>query len=567
MEKRWTARPAPLLELREAPDHHDLPPPVSLLLARRGYSGKELDAFLRPDIRDLTSWRDLGGAEAAASRIASAVRSSEKIVIHGDFDADGMTATTIAYLALERLGADADFFIPDRLDDGYGLGDSSVSACREAGAGLLVTVDCGISDVEHVRALGELGVDTVITDHHLPGEELPAAFAIVDPALDGCDAGFPMAGAGVAWMMMRGVFELMGADEEPLEDLLQLAAVGTVADVVDLVGDNRLIAAEGIRRMRQRPLPGLGALAESSSTDIREVTSSDLAFRLGPRLNACGRVGRAGDALDLLLAPTVEEASKPAALIEEHNRLRKKLDRELEDTVLGCIGAEGPGRCIVMAGGGWHRGVVGIVASRLASRFGVPSVIIAVEDGVGFGSARSVPGVPIHSIISTVQSRTGIMHSLGGHPMAAGFRLPSGSIGTLKEGIRSILAEDRWSAHLGPVQYIDGRLGEGDFNAGTVRALRLLEPFGEGNREPVWISRGACAVSWKKVGREGSHLSCVFRTDSGTFRAIGFNMASCAKLLSNRVDLAFRLSLDTWRGDGSVQLVLEDIRAHGRSAR
>ncbi|MBN2585728.1 MAG: single-stranded-DNA-specific exonuclease RecJ [Candidatus Fermentibacteraceae bacterium] len=551
-----------MMELKQVPDLHGLPSSLALLLARRGYEGESLERYLDPDMACLSDWRRIGGMEEVAGRIASAVRGSEMILVHGDYDADGITATAVVYLALKSLGARVDYFIPDRFDDGYGLGESSIQACLDAGAELMVTVDCGISDSEHVRVLAGMGVDTVITDHHQPGEEVPPAVAVVDPAMDDGAHYADLAGVGVAWMAMKGVFDLLGGDPEYLHTLLQLVAVGTVADVVELTGDNRILVSEGMAVLRREPFPGIEAVSRSASIDIRRATSTDLAYYIGPRLNACGRIGHAHEAVRLLLASEEDDVNGLAAKVDANNRLRRKLDGELEEQVLRRTGDPEGRRCIVMADGDWHRGVIGIVASRLVARFGVPALLIALEDGMGFGSARSVPGIPIHSILSDIQFRLGIMESLGGHPMAAGFRVIPDNVPWLREELCKVMTEDRWDRYLGSVVYIDGRLEEEDYSAGMARALDLMEPFGQGNRMPVWIARGAYPVTWKPVGRDGKHLSCSFRLGSGTVRAIGFNMADRQSMFSGRVDLAFTLSLDTWRNDGSVQLVLKDIRKH-----
>ncbi len=559
------ARPAPDLDLKEADNPCDLPESISLLLARRGFCEEELNRFLNPDMDYLSHWNDMGGVRGAAQRIVSAVQNSERILVHGDFDADGITATAIVYMGLQSLGAHVDYFIPDRFEDGYGLGESSIEACSAVNADLLITVDCGITAAEYVRILKGLNIDTVITDHHQPGDTLPDAEAIVNPVLDEEAPHSKLAGAGVAWMVIRAVYDLLGTDTEYLYGLLQFTAIGTVTDVVDLTGDNRILVSEGLKRLRESPLPGVTALAGSASVNIREISSTDLAFYLGPRLNACGRIGHAADAVKLLLAGSSEEAEELIKTVEEHNRIRRELDREIEKHVIQLVEKLDNPRCIVMADEGWHRGVIGIVASRLVSKYGVPSIMISIDNDYGYGSARSVPGIPIFSILSGIQSEHRIMESLGGHPMAAGFRIPGDKIPILREELNSILYRDEWNAHLGSVLYIDGKLEEQDYNAETVRALEMLEPFGEGNRKPVWIARGAYPVQWRAVGKNADHLSCNFRIGSGIYKAIGFNMVNRQSMFNGKVDLAFNLALDTYRRDGSIQLVLKDIRKHRKA--
>lgn len=563
MRKRWAARPVPCLNLKSTSELHGLPESLALMLARRGYSGKILEDFLNPDIHALSSWKNLGGIMEAAERIVRAVANSEKILVHGDFDADGITATVVVYRALHELGADISYYVPDRFIEGYGIGSSAVQFCAENGIDLLITVDCGITANEHINALNGINTDTVITDHHQAGDQLPFAKAIVNPALDGDVRHSALAGVGVAWMVMNGVYELMNADVSSLQELLQLVAIGTVTDVVNLIDDNRILVSEGLKVLRRKPLPGISALAKSASVDLKSSNSSHLAYYIGPRLNACGRVGHAKQAVALLLATDKSEAEELLAPVEENNRIRKQYERDVEKQVKGLTSELQDPRCIVLAGEGWHRGVVGIVASRLVSRFGVPVILISLEGDNGYGSARSIPGISIHSLLGRIQDKHMIMNSFGGHPMAAGLTIPGDNVQFLKEHMETLLSEQKWDEYLGSVLYLDGSLEEKDYSIETVRAMERLEPFGSGNSMPVWLARGAYAVQWRAVGKNRNHLSCDFKIGSSIFRSIGFNMVEKQSLFSVRVDLAFTLAIDTWRNDGSIQLMLKDIRRTG----
>lgn len=560
------ARPVPELNIEKACNPHDLPQSISLLLARRGLSGEKLDRFLYPDINSLSRWQDIGGVRRAAERIVSGIQNEENIMVHGDFDADGITATTIVYMGLRSLGANVDYFIPDRFEDGYGLGESSIEACKAAYTNLFITVDCGINAVEYVDILKSMNVDTIITDHHQPGSILPDAEAVVDPVLDGDTPYSKLAGVGVAWMVLKAVYDLMTADTGYLHVLLQLVAIGTVTDVVELIDDNRILVSEGLKLLRTKPFPGISALAESVSVNIQQINSTDLAYYIGPGLNACGRIGHADDAVKLLLADSGKEVAELIKIVEEHSRIRRKLDRKIESHVIQLVEALDNPRCIVMANEGWHRGVIGIVASKLVSRYGVPSIIISIENDNGFGSARSVPGIPIYSILTEIQAEHGIMDSLGGHPMAAGFSIPRSNISILREELNRIISRKEWKACLGSVLYVDGKLEEQDYNAETLRALEIVEPFGEGNRKPVWLARGAYPVQWRAVGKGAKHLSCDFRIGADIYKAIGFNMVNSQSLFSGKVDLAFILALDKYRGNGRIQLILKGIRKHRKAA-
>lgn len=560
MRKRWAARPVPCLNLKSVSELHGLPESLALMLARRGYSGEILEDFLNPDINSLSSWKNLGGIMEAAERIVRAVANSEKILVHGDFDADGITATAVVYRALSELGAYICYYVPDRFIEGYGIGSSAVQFCSENGIDLLITVDCGITACEHINVLNSMNIDTVITDHHQAGDQLPYAKAIVNPSLEGDVRHSALAGVGVAWMVMNGVYELMNADTSSLYKLLQLVAIGTVTDVVDLIDDNRILVSEGLKVMRREPLPGVSALARSASVDLKNSDSSHLAFYIGPRLNACGRVGHAKQAVALLLAVNEPEAEELIVAVEENNRIRKQFERNVEKQVKGLTAELQDSRCIVLAGEGWHRGVVGIVASRLVSRFGVPVILISLEGDQGYGSARSVPGISIHSLLGRIQDEHKILNSFGGHPMAAGLTISRDDVQLLKEHMETLLSEKKWDEYLGSVLYLDGSLEEKDYTIETVDALSKLEPFGSGNSMPVWLARGAYAIQWKAVGENRNHLSCNLKIGSNTFRAIGFNMVEKQSLFSSRIDLAFTLSIDTWRNDGSIQLILKDIR-------
>jgi len=560
-QRRWLPRPAAAPEALPGEPGSGLPPPVDEVLARRGLTGAPLMEFLSPDRALLTDITALPGAAEAASVIVAAIARGSRIVIHGDFDADGITASALLKIGLERFGADAAFHIPDRFEDGYGLSASGVEACAAMGAGLVITVDCGMTALHETAELMEMGITVVITDHHQPSGELPDAAALVSPVLAPENSPHSdLSGAGVAWMVLSEIGRLLERKPEEVEDLLQLAAVGTVCDVVNLTGSNRIIVREGLRLLRSRPLPGLSALASSASVELSGTNSSDLAFFLGPRLNACGRVGHASEAVNLLLAADIESAGELVLPVVRNDRKRRKFDSAVREAAMAMAGRLDSPRCLILDGEGWHKGVVGITASRLADRFGVPSVLLSVENGVAQGSARSVPGISIHALLEQIQEESGILDRFGGHPMAAGLSLDSSLVPELRSRLEALLIGPEWDGLLGPVLYVDGRLEGCWMTLETVRALERLEPFGEGNREPIWIARGVRALNWRAVGKRKDHLSCLLRIGERDIRAIGFGLAGRQSLFGGPLDIAFTLAEDRWRGDGSVQLQLKDVR-------
>ncbi len=530
--------------------------PVASVLARRGFNASEARAFMDSCWNNLSPWRSLPGTEEAATALAAAIRAGEGILVHGDFDADGITAVATSVRVLRALGARVDWHIPCRFNEGYGIGETGVRKAIDEGFGLFMTVDCGISAVDPVLLLAEAGVKTVITDHHLPGSSVPAACATVDPELSD-DVGAPwrrLSGAGVALAVLRGVAELLGSPGIPeLEP--DLCAIGTACDVVDLVGDNRLILRRGMEVLRSLPSPGILALLRKAGLSSDRIRTRDLSFVIGPRLNSAGRVSHADLAVKLLLTVDTVEAQILADELEGCNDRRRELDSGVFTEARKMAG-EGP--CVVLGSDSWHPGVLGIAASRLVDELSVPVVLVSFKGAEGRGSARSVDGVPIHGLLQEALQE-GLLLRCGGHSVAAG-------LSVLREkfdAFRSFMMERTGAAGEGeamkPLLYIDGRLLGTECTMQTMRGIRLLEPFGPGNPEPVWIARNAFLVTRDLVGR-GKHLKMTFQIDGVTGNAIGFNMAKRSAEFDRPVDLAFLLREDSFRGSDSVQMELLDVR-------
>ena len=557
---RWKPRPVPNLSLRELPPDYDtgLPRPVAMLLARRGLSATDTDRHLEARLSSLSGAEVLPQASRALSRIRTACRSGERVLVHGDYDVDGITSTVIMLLALRALGAEAVYHIPHRIHEGYGLGDGGVESAMDAGAGLVVTVDCGTNDVESASKLASAGIDLVVTDHHRPEEETAEAVAVVNPALEDCAVERPwsgLAGAGVAYLLASALLE-GGEHERLLGRLLGLAALGTVCDMVPLRGDSRILARRGLESLNRDSLPGVRALAASGGCSTSELAERDLSFVIGPRLNSCGRLGQADDAVDLLLEEDPGTAASRASEIELLNRRRRRMGAEIWAQVRRMRPRSDRRRSLVLGDDGWHRGVVGIACSRAARSWGMPSVLVAFDGDIGYGSARSVPGVSIHDLLGRTSD---LLEGFGGHHMAAGLRIRRENLEPLAERLEDLLEEAPDDA-FGPVVYVDGRLREGEVSMETFRALEELRPFGEGNAEPVWIARRVVLESPRLVGSNRSHLSCTVALGRERHRAIGFGMADAIGLAGAAVDVAFRLREDDYRGGGVVQLVLEGVR-------
>jgi single-stranded-DNA-specific exonuclease len=510
-------------------------------------------------MRELSDWSALPNASRAVSAIGRVAEDGGTIMVHGDFDADGMTASAIMVRTLREMGAEAFYYVPSRMIEGYGLGPEGVKAARERRAELVLTVDCGTNDGPAIRELESSGMQVVVTDHHEVEDRAELRACVVNPKLAraGGEPWSELSGAGVALQIARGLLG-SGCRRGLIADLAQLAAVGTICDVVPLVDDNRIMVREGLRSMAERPLTAIASLAEKAGVDTGSIKARDIAFGLGPRLNACGRLDRASLGVDLLLSDDQEQTRRLAGELDELNSRRRELDKGLLKEVMPrAAERSGQGRrSLVLSGDGWHRGVLGIVSGRLASRFGMVSVLLSTEDGICYGSARSVPGVPLHEVLARTEP---FLLRYGGHAAAAGLSLREENLPAFQLALEEQLRSYDQSG-FEPVVHLDGTLVESDLDMDLVEAMEVMRPFGPGNREPVWLVRKAEIVSYRPVGRDRSHLSCEVAVGSTRIRAIGFGLASKAPLLCSPVDLACRLMEDEYRGGGRLQLQLVDLR-------
>jgi single-stranded-DNA-specific exonuclease len=539
-----------------------VPAPVAAVLARRGFSPGAAAAFLSPEWNMLSPWSSIPGADRAAEVLAGAVRRGDSILIHGDFDADGITAAATAVRVLRRLGARADWHIPCRFSEGYGIGDTGTEKALSEGYGLFLTVDCGIGALEPVERLRRAGIAVVVTDHHLPGQALPDADAVVDPEVAG-DEEAPwrrLSGAGVALMVLRGAAGKLDRGDMPeLEP--DLCAIGTACDVVDLLGDNRILMNRGLSVLRTVPSTGVAALMKRAGLSRESVRARDLSYVIGPRLNSAGRVSHADLAVRLLLTEDHREAAGLADRLEECNSLRRELDADVFDDARSRAG-EGP--CVVLGSDSWHPGVLGIAASRLVEELAVPVILVSFRDGHGRGSARSPEGAPIHDILQNALEN-GLLTRCGGHSVAAGLSMERDKLEPFREFMERRTSPENGRESARPLLQIDGRLMGTECSAETVRGIAMMEPFGPGNPEPVWIARNVYALTRDVVGR-GRHLKMSLMVDGVARNAIGFHMVGRSSEFERPVDLAFVLREDTYRGGDAVQLHLLDVRPSAGTA-
>ena len=526
---------------------------------------EEVKRFIDPSLRHMQPPFEMRDMDVAVQRILSAIAQKEPVAIYGDYDVDGVTATAILYLFLREAGAEVIPYLPHRLREGYGLNRNAIEALAGQGVRLMVTVDCGISDHTEIVAANRLGMDVIVTDHHEPTSHRPPALAVIDPKQAECS--YPettLSGAGVALNLvvalraaMRDGFPANAGKNVNLKSYLDLVALGTVADVVPLTGQNRIWVKAGLALLSQSRRPGIQALKEVSGISNGPVTSWDIAFRLAPRLNAAGRMGTPSDAFDLLVTDSAEEALDLATRLEDQNRQRKEIEAGLLEDIDGQIETRAlpPGRSILVSGPNWHRGILGIAAARLKERFYLPSLVVGVENGMGYGSGRSIPGFNLYQALEACSEH---LLAFGGHAAAAGFRIDPGKMAGFSEAFEAYAASTLTDDHLTPLIEIDARTSLERITLMAVQQLELLAPFGSENPEPVLLSEGV-NVAYSHVIKQ-KHIAFSLKGNNGTyFRAIAFNMAEQLKQMPRRIDLVYSPYVERWRGNEEVQLRVLDV--------
>lgn len=540
-----------------------LPELLCRLLVARGFAASE-DArkYLRPRLEHLHDPRTLGDLDRAVQRIVRALTGGEMILVHGDYDVDGICSTTILTRTLRRLGGRVTPFIPQRLTDGYDLTMAGVRAAREADATLVITCDCGTSAATPVAELQRAGVDVIITDHHLPGGPLPEAFAVLNPRKPGCPSPDKDAcAAGVAYKVALAVTQAVGASPNPVLHMLDLVALATIADVAPLRGENRVLARYGLKLLNTTQNTGLRAMIRAAGLDRKAITAGRVGFILAPRLNAAGRIGSALRGVELLLSTDEEHANPIARELEELNVRRQEMDRRTLDEAREMVRALDLESTygIVLAAEGWHPGVIGIVASRIVEEFGRPTILIALEGDEGKGSGRSISPFDLHGGIAQCRD---LLRRFGGHRSAAGVTIARDRVGEFTARFNAVAKSVLTPADLVPELRADLEVELNDVDEHLETLLRHVEPCGVGNPSPVLVARGVRVVAAPRiVGKDGIR---VLLEQRGTrITALAWSMAHRAAELTPGavIDVAFRLERDEWTGESRLQARLADFRA------
>jgi single-stranded-DNA-specific exonuclease len=571
-KREWILRSPDPAAVRELSTRHGLVPAACKVLVNRGIvEPRDVERFLHGTLSDLPDPSLLKDVDKAARRLAAAGSRGEPLLIYADYDADGATGAACLYLFLKRIFPDLPVRIHqnDRRKDGYGLQSHVLAPAAREGFRLVVTVDCGISDVAAVREAAREGVEVIVTDHHLPGAAVPEAFAIVNPMQPGCAfPGKEMAGVGVAFLLVcalrKAVREIGGfalLAEPPLRPYLDLVALGTVADMAALRGGNRLLVREGLREIRKSPRTGIEALFEASGVPHASATETDLGFRVGPRLNAAGRVGDATRSSRILVSESRDDAVRLARELNGDNALRQREEERIVVAVEAALAAAGEiPPAIVLSDPAWNAGVLGIVASKVLERYGRPVVLLQEEGGAAKGSCRSVEGFHIVSALSRLSH---LLTRYGGHAQAAGLALSLEHLDAFREGLAGIADRHARETPFVRRRTIDAKLRVDEITPDLLSDLDRLRPFGVGNEEPVFLLPSVRIAAISRVGAGGRHLRFEVEEDGRRLSGVAFRREELPVDARGRSDLLFAVQENVYRGTRSLQLLLREARPAG----
>jgi single-stranded-DNA-specific exonuclease len=543
----------------------NIPEQISKLLVLRGIeSFEEAKRFFRPESEKLHDPFLMKDMEPAACRLSSAIRNSERIVIYGDYDVDGTTATSILYTFLKRFGLDVHYYIPHRFKEGYGINPDGIRFASEINADLIVSVDCGITAVKEAKYASEQGIDLIICDHHTVGDELPDAVAVLDPKRPDCSYPFDgLSGAGVGFKLVQGTVQKLGLSSELPHQFLDLVAISIASDIVPIVDENRILMRMGLNLINSEPRVGVRALLDKIRIPPGTVSTSSIVFSIGPRINAAGRMGDATAAVELMIAEDPDKAKHYAAELEEINIRRRTTDAATMEQAMEMLESDfnlDELSSMVLHHPDWHLGVIGIVASRLVDSYYRPTIMLSTVEGKIKGSARSIKGFNIYDALKECED---LLEQFGGHEFAAGLTMDAENLDEFRMRMNRI-ADNRLSENdFLPELQIDMDLNLEEVDMKFWKLLSQFEPFGPGNMRPIFVSRGVCIEGVPTIVGNGHLKMKVSQGDSGVMDAIGFNMHEYLPKLRhcehNRVDVAYVLEENHWNGKRTIQMRIKDI--------
>ena len=532
---------------------------LAIILSNRNINTEEdIKLFLHPTRADFHDPFLMTDMEKAVERIIEAINKKENITLYGDYDVDGITSITVLKSFFRDRGIEVKTYIPNRLDEGYGLNNNAIEQIKNQGCDLMITVDCGISAIKEIDYANSLGLETIITDHHEAGTELPKAFAVIDNKRK--DSKYPfreLAGVGVVFKLIQALSIKLNLKEEEYLKYLDIVCIGTISDIVPLIDENRVITKLGLMLVRQTKNIGLQSILNASG--YSKIDSSTISFGVAPRINACGRMGKAEEALKLFLSKNINEVVNLTKELNEYNRIRQEKEKEIYENALEQIEKEHLDKknTIIVKGENWHHGVIGIVSSKITEKYFKPSILLSFEDdGMGQGSGRSIPGFDLHEALMNCMDS---IEKFGGHAMAIGISVKKENFEKFKKQFEEI-AQKMHVSEIIPIINIDAKINLSDITKEMVESLSQLEPFGEGNKMPVFVFKNLKIDSIRALS-EGKHLKLTLKDDNTIASAIGFNLGYMSEeyKIGDKIDVVGVLEINSFNGVESLQINIKDI--------
>lgn len=573
MTRKWTYEPLTQEEQRLETDlarHYAGSPVISELLVQRGVTTVEqAEKFFHPSLRDLHDPFLMPDMHKAVERLNRAMGSKERIMVYGDYDVDGTTAVALVYKYLQNFYSNIDYYIPTRDDEGYGISNAVIDQAADQGVKLIIILDCGIKANAEIAYAKTRGIDFIICDHHVPDDELPAAVAILNPKMEGSPYPCPhLSGCGVGFKFMQAFARSNGLDSADLDAMLDLVAVSIAADLVPMVDENRVMTYHGLRRLNQNPNTGLRAIIRICGLANREITISDVIFKIGPRINASGRMQSGREAVELLVSRDTHDALHRAKAIDQYNQDRKELDKRITEEANALLADKQEDmahkKAIVIYNKNWHRGIIGIVASRLTEMYYKPSVVLTFSNGLATGSSRSVQGFDVYKAVDSARD---LLENFGGHTYAVGLSLKEENIPEFSRRFEEYVAANILPSQQQPLLEIDSVITFSEITPQFVSLLRRFNPFGPGNQKPIFCTKRVLDFGTSKlVGKHQEHikLELVDDTSGKVFNGIAFNMARYFDHIhaGKPFDICYTIEENKHQGSSHVQLLIKELHIH-----
>ena len=558
MNKKWQIYQTNEQKVEEIAKKYEINKLLATILVNRDITEKQtIEKFLNPKRNDFYDPYLMPDMEIAVERIIKAIEKNEKILIYGDYDVDGITSVTVLKSFLEERGITISEYIPNRLKEGYGLNKKAIEEIAKQGIQLMITVDCGISAVEEVEYANKLGIETIITDHHEPGNELPKALAVVDAIRK--DNTYPfrkLAGVGVVFKLIQAIGTRLKLDEKKYLKYLDIVCIGTISDIVPLVDENRVIVKLGLKLVKQTKNLGLREIIKSSG--YNQIDSNTISFGVAPRINACGRMGHQEEALKLFLETEEKEVNQLTQKLNEYNKIRQETEKNIYNEAVEEIEKEKlyNKNTIVIMKKNWHHGVIGIVASKITELYFKPSILLCEEEENAKGSGRSIPGFDLYEALTNCKEH---IDRFGGHSMAIGINVKKDDFEKFRNKLENI-AEEKNIREIVPILKVDAQIYLDDINKEMVGSLKELEPYGEANKMPIFVFRNLKIDSIRALS-EGKHLKLTLKDNKNIVNAIGFNLGELANeyRIGDKVDVAGNLEINTFNGVENIQINIKDI--------